>query len=194
MTETGFSAALDRERWPRRIGDARLRHSAELLIAECVPALDATALIPDVLLLTGAAAGVVTAATLIAPTLRAGSVWGTLSAAAICAVTTIVGLRMRGRRHGRRGFVVNFDQHLVRVDEPGGLRVGSTSTLVPFGDVEAVEIVERGPNRAALALVAKGRTLLLLDGVEDRERPTLERFRRVLEAAFAADVTPPAGA
>lgn len=181
---------------PRRLGDVRLRYDAELLIGECVPALDAAALIPDLLLLGGVASGVAAAALLILPDFRGGSVWGTMGAAAASAAGTIAGLRMRGRRRWRRGFVVNFDQHLVRVDEPRGLRTWSETTSLPFGEVESVQVVDRGRGQSALQLSARGRDFLLVDAVAEDQRDQLQTLRRMLEAAVASPpvLSPPAGA
>jgi len=178
---------------PRRLGNVRLRYDAELLIGERVPPLDAGALIPDVLLLAGLAAGVVAVATLVAPGLRKDHVWGTLIAAVLAAAVTIAGLVLGGLRRGRRGFVVNFDQHTVRVDEPGGLRIRSATTLVPFRDVEGVRVVERGPGRWALAMVLKEREVLLLDLALEGELDQLDRLCRMLEASFAQDPGPRQG-
>src|SRR3954469_5541469 len=144
-------------RMPRLLGDVRLRYDAELLIGECVPALDAAALIPDLLLLGGLASGVLARALLVIPALRGGSVWGTMGAAAASAAGTIAGLRMRGRRRWRRGFVVNFDLHLARVAEPRGLRTWSETTSLPFGEVESVQVVDRAGGWSALQLSAQGR-------------------------------------
>src|SRR5262249_40365788 len=152
----------------------RLRYDAELLIGECVPALDAAALAPDALLLGGLTAGALAAASLIVPELRAGSVWGTLGAAVICAASTVAGLRLRGRRRWRRGFVVNFDQHLVRVDEPRGLRTLSETTSVPFGEVETLHVVDRGAGRWALELGARGQRFVLVDQVREGGREQLQ--------------------
>lgn len=175
---------------PRRLGDVRLRYDAELLIGECVPALDAAALIPDLLLLGGMASGVLTAALLVVPDLRGGSVWGTMGAAAASAAGTIAGLRMRGRRRWRRGFVVNFDLHLVRVDKPRGLRTWSETTSLPFREVEAVQVVDRDRGRSALQLSAQGRTFVLVDAVTGDQRDQLETLRRLLEAAMAQGGSP----
>lgn len=169
----------------------RLRFDAELLIGECVPRLDAADWFPDALLLTGLAAGVVAAATVIAPGLRSGSVWGTMGATAVCAMATIAGLKMRGRRRWRRGFVVNFDQHLVRVDQPRGLREMSETTSLPFGEVESLQVVDRGPGRWALELLARGRRFVLVDRVAEGGREPLQRLCRLLQAAV---VSPPASA
>jgi len=175
---------------PRRLGNIRLRYDAELLIGERVPPLDAGALVPDVLVLTGLAAGVVAVATLIAPDLRKDHVWGTLVAAIIATAATMAGLILGGLRRGRRGFVVNFDQHTVRVDEPGGLRIRSATTLVPFRDVQAVQVVERYPGSWALALALKEREVLLLDSAREGELDQLDRLCRMLEASFAQDPGP----
>ena len=178
---------------PRRLGNIRLRYDAELLIGERVPPLDAGALVPDVLVLTGLAAGVVAVATLVAPGLRKDHVWGTLIAAVLAAAATIAGLVLGGLRRGRRGFVVNFDQHTVRVDEPGGLRIRSATTLVPFRDVQAVQVVERYPGSWALALALKEREVLLLDSAREGELDQLDRLCRMLEASFAQDPGPRQG-
>ncbi|HYV49855.1 MAG TPA: hypothetical protein VFA20_33600 [Myxococcaceae bacterium] len=179
---------------PRRLGDVRLRFDAELLIGECVPPLDVAALLPDALLLSGLAAGVVAAATVIAPGLRSMSVWGTMGATAACAAAILAGLKLRGRRRWRRGFVVNFDQHLVRVDQPRGLRTLSETTSLPFREVESLQVVDRGPGRCALELSARGRRFVLVDGVADDKREQLHTLRRLLQAAVGPALSPPASA
>ncbi|HVE82413.1 MAG TPA: hypothetical protein VND93_06185 [Myxococcales bacterium] len=191
MAETRFDAALDREPVARRLGDVRLRYDAELLIGERVPSLDAPALIPDALVLTGMAAAVVALCSLVIPGLS-GGLWGTLAAAAISAAATVAGLRMGGLRRGRRGFAVNFDQHVIRIDRPGGLRIRTATTLVPFAEVTAVLLLERGPGQSALAVAARDRPWVLVDAVPDQDRAQLERLRRMLEAAVG--LIPPAGA
>lgn len=190
MAESHFGAALQREPMPRRIGDVRLRYDAELLIGEKVPPLDGASLLPDALVLAGGAAGMVAMAMLVAPSLRVGSVWGTMGAAALAAAAMLAGLRLGGLRHGRRGFVVNFHRYVVRVDQPHGLRIRSATTELPFSELREVRLEERGPDRAALVLAAERRTYLLVDAIRDRERSAAARLRGMLEAAF---VTPPAG-
>ncbi|HEY8211290.1 MAG TPA: hypothetical protein VIG99_27590 [Myxococcaceae bacterium] len=173
---------------PRRLGDVRLRYDAELLIGECVPALDAAALLPDLLLLGGMASGVVAAALLVLPDFRGGSVWGMMGAAAISAAGTLAGLRLRGRRRWRRGFVVNFDQYLFRVDQPQGLQILSQTTSLPFREVDALQVVDRGKGRSALELSARGRAYVLVDSVEEDQRDQLQTLCRMLQAAI---VNPP---
>jgi len=170
----------------------RLRFDAELLIGECVPALDAAALIPDALLLSGLAAGLIAATTILVPGLRSGSVWGTLGATAACAVATFAGLKMRGRRRWRRGFVVNFDQHLVRVDQPRSLRTMSETTSLPFREVDALQVVDRAAGRCALELSARGERYVLVDGVPGQGREQLQTLCRLLQAAVAKGLSPPA--
>jgi hypothetical protein len=185
MPRALYNSRASQAQMPRRLGDVRLRFDAELLIGECVPPLDPAALIPDALLLLGLAAGVVAAATAIAPGLRSGSVWGTLGATAVCAAATLAGLKMRGRRRWRRGFVVNFDQHLVRLDQPRGLRTLSESTSVPFGEVESLQVVDRGPGLHALELQARGQRFVLVDRVQEKDRPHLGTLHRLLQAAVS---------
>jgi len=192
MIESRFGTALERAPMPRRVGDVRLRHDGELLIGEKVSPLDRASLLPDLILLAGAAAGLLSLARLIAPSLRTGSLWGTGGAALLAAVATLAGLRLGGLLRGRRGFVVNFDRHLVRVDRPHGLRIRSATTRVPFEEIREVRVEERRTGCWALVIEAGGLPHLLVDGARASERAPLERLRGMLAAAVARDLNPPA--
>jgi hypothetical protein len=184
-----FADALESHPAPARLGDVALRYEPSVLIGETPKGrrtVTPTAVwVVGLSLLLFSAAAVVTLPQVVpAVALAVGG------AVFVAFAVLLERLEKRQRR-----FVLNFETHRLRLDFSSPIAGYPRTLLVPFDDVQALQLLEQADG--ALCLVADfalhGRTLreVLVAFVPAAQRAELERLQRVLEGAFGPGVAPP---
>jgi hypothetical protein len=184
-----FADALEENPAPRRLGDIRLRYEPGRLLGESLSPsfwrrqLPGTCLVLAALCASGAVVAVLWGTGAELPPLAMGL--GGLGAALVGLALWLEG------QLGRRRFVLHFPTERLRLEQlrwaPGATRV----EWVPFDEVFAVEVVERGPRRYALVVAWRSggeageeRRAVLVEHIGAGEEEALFRVWRLLHNAF----------
>src|SRR5512140_933973 len=183
-----FSEALSGRTAPRRVGDVRLRFDGDVLIGEAVRGRGALAPAPEIAFVLGLACALATAVCVLA---SPGLGLLPLAALACLAASFVVAGSWRQRRaRGRRGFVLHFAAHTLRIDRPSGPWSAPRSWTVPFDSIRVAGVTRRGPGDYGIeveyAPPEKGepRTELLVAGIRERELEDAHRVAEMMRAAF----------
>src|SRR5512140_8825 len=133
-----FSEALSGRTAPRRVGDVRLRFDGDVLIGEAVRGRGAVAPAPEIAFVLGLACALATAVSVIVP-----SGLGALPLAALACLSALFvagGIYLQARTRGRRGFVLHFATHTLRIDRPSGPWSEPRSWVVPFDQIRVAGV------------------------------------------------------
>jgi hypothetical protein len=183
-----FTEALEDNPAPRRLGDVSLRYEPGRLLGESQA--------PSPWHRQRPALGLALAAVLAVGAL--GSLLVQDGARATPGVAGILGLLAAGLvglalwlegQLGRRRFVLHFRSERLRLERLRWAPGATHRHWVPFDDVTAVEVEERGPSRYALWVVwregeQRTRRELLVDHIPAQQQEALFRIWRLLHNAF----------
>ena len=184
-----FADALQENPAPRRLGDVRLGYEPGRLLGESLPPSYWRRQVPFLCLVL---AGLCAAGALVA--VLVGGMKEPLPALPLTlggVATALVGYALwMEARLGRRRFVLHFASERLRLEQlrwaPGATR----REWVPFDEVCAVEVVERGPRRYALVVAwrpegqTETRRAVLVEHIGASEEEALFRVWRLLHNAF----------
>jgi len=189
-----FSEALSSRTAPRRVGDVRLRFDGDVLIGEAVRGRGAVAAAPEISFVLGLACALATAVSVLA-----SSELGLVPLALLACLSVlfvVAGIYLQGKARGRRGFVLHFAAHTLRIDRPSGPWSRPRSWTVPFDCIRVAGVTRRGPRDYGIEIEyappeeGEPRTELLVAGIRGRELEDAHRVAEMMRAAFGLSGEP----
>jgi len=181
-----FSHALEENPAPRRLGDVRLRFESGRLIGESLPPAFSRRLLPLMCLVGATACALGAVACLLLEPTQSLPLAALLSGLCVGLVGAALWLEAR---LGRRRFVLHFLPRTLRLEYLAWAPSTTRAAWVPFARVQAVEVLERAPQRYALVVdwQLEGQPpqrAVLAEGITALEEEALLRVWRLLMNAF----------
>lgn len=189
-----FSEALSSRTAPRRVGDVRLRFDGDVLIGEAVRGRGAGLPLPEISFLLGLGFALATGASVLVSS-GLGSV-PLAALACLSALFVVAGIYLQGKARGRRGFVLHFAAHTLRIDRPSGPWSAPRSWTVPFDSIRVAGVTRRGPRDYGIEVEyappgeSEPRAEVLVARIRERELEDAHRVAEVMRAAFGLSGEP----
>jgi hypothetical protein len=124
---------------------------------------------------------------------------GALPLAALACLSALFvagGIYLQARTRGRRGFVLHFAAHTLRIDRPSGPWSEPRSWTVPFDRIRIAGVTRRGPRDYGIEVEYlaperdEPRTEVLVARIRERELEDAHRVAEVMRAAFGLSDEP----